>query len=434
MSNFENDLNNNIDNSNNFGNIGDLSLKRDKSNPKTIGIPSDLQTKEVFDVLPGEDNHQKLIHLMKAFEEKVSREKKLAFENNVTMINKCLETIESQVDAISKGLATEEARMRETYIDGVKAELDLWADNWDDMVKLTEDNEELSKSNANLLEKIDKLNADIVNLNKDIENLEEDKNKLTSENNELFRVKVDHDATVSSIKDAYEVDIKNHLSSIASLKDKLSAATAKLEQVEEENKKLDTKLVTLSEERVKEIDSYRAKIENVRIESNKKDLAIEKLNDDLNAEKSKKTTLEQEVNDLKKSIVSKDELIGIHLESVKTLKSETSALQKDNNKLNEYIKNLKVEYKGVVAVANEKYNELSSKYEGASLELKTAKVENQILSDNYNDSKAKLNQLEVDLKGANEKIASSDAKIFKLEFELNALKEKYNALLENEGK
>ena len=186
----ENKNKNNNDNNTNSVDLVSLIDKvefdRDKATEKTIGVPSDIKTKAAFDALPGKENHQKLVGLLKRFADNVSKERKLAFESNVILINKSLATVAAQVEAISKGLVSEEARMRSVYIDDIKAEFDEFAKDWDKVVELTEVNQKLNDDNAKLSDKIDSLKSNIYDLNKEIEDLNDSRNELIKDNNALL--------------------------------------------------------------------------------------------------------------------------------------------------------------------------------------------------------------------------------------------------------
>ena len=433
----ESNLNDNIENNSTKNN--QLSFDRDKTDSTTIGIPTDNNTREIFKGLPGADNHQKLVTIMKAFEEKVAREKGLAFVDNVDLINKCIDTIATQVKSISQGLATEEARMRSEYIDDTRAQLYEVKDSHGTITELTDKNEKLAENNEKLNSTVEDLRVDIVSLNKDIADLNKIKNELINENNELLKNQNTYKDSLNALKETYESKIEEFVSKVSELRDQLSISSTKLHQLQEDNKKLETKISDITSKHESEIDNLRVKLHNEEINSVKKDADITSLKKELEqaleANKKDKELNENILKDKDENIKALEEDMNVLISTndsnknlIKSYKAEIEDSKKNINKLSAEIKSKDDE----IADTNKNYKQVSSELEKITLQLKSSQLESNTYKMQSDTNVRKLKESETVLCETRNKLADEEKRSFKLEFELNSIKEKYEALIKKQ--
>lgn len=409
--------------------IDNVSFARDKYTSKTIGIPSDSKTKEAFDALPGADNHQRLVNLMKRFSEAVSKEQKLTFESNVVLINKSLATVSAQVEAISKGLVSEEARMRSLYIDDIKAEFDEFAKDWDKVVELTEVNQKLNDDNVKLSDKIDSLKSDIVNLNNEIEDLNDSRNELIKDNNTLLKEQKRYDDNVRALKELHEKDIKDLNLKLSESNDNLLSTSAQLEQIKSENLKLDSKINQLNKDHHTELEDLRNRLQDERVNSIEKDSKISGLISELDVVSSALKEYREE---------------NLRLEDdVKTLKDENGSCENKIEKLEKSIEDLELKEVDAKKLIKSKDSEihylnkrnklLADDVEKITLDLKALTLEAESRKKENDMLSAKVKNQDAVIHEIKNKFDEKEKENFKLNLEIANLKKELEKYLKTDN-
>ncbi|MGL4914335.1 MAG: hypothetical protein ACRC3Y_18095 [Romboutsia sp.] len=410
--------------------LNQLSFNKDKGKPKTIAVASDVKTRKIFDsVLKDHDGHEKIVTLMKAFEEKVAREKRIAFVDNVDMINRCIETVAQQVKAMSIGLATEEARMKSEYIDRTRAQLAEVMGSYDTIIELTDENGKLSETNEKLNNTVEDLRLNIKKLEEEVECIIILKNDLISENNELLKNQNKYKDNLDAVKKSYEDKIGELVSNVAELNDKLSIMTTKYNQVKEDNAKLEGKMDELSVKYSSEIESLRTKLEEERISSVRKDADIKSLESTNAVHKKDLVDMQKEIESLDKE---NNKLSGDNHRHVTALTAYADEIEELKKNISGHDEAIKVKNDEILNIGS-RCKQLTSDLEDITLKLKTAELESESYKGQFDSSIKKQNETESVLHETKNKLADEEKKTFKLEFELNAMKLKYDELL-NEKK
>ena len=291
--------------------INDTKMLTNDGKAYQVGAKTSRGLKIAFSLLDG-SNNDKVKDLMLKKEDALKAGVAVAFNDNISVIDKCLDSIRSQVDAISKGIMSEEARYKAKYLDPMNAKINEISKDLVSNEVMQVQIDSLKKENENLEFEVSTL-KDIRNENEVlISQQKEEITALTSENRFLMKESKEFDAKLeSAIKDS-EKNLKESLEEVDKLTKELESMNLRLEQTTTNENALKEEIKTMKANHTSEINNLNKssmdaerklnkEIVNLNVAKNKLEsekISLETLKDSLSTEntKLKETAAEYEKN------------------------------------------------------------------------------------------------------------------------------------------
>lgn len=368
--------------------MNDDKMLSDDNKAYQIASKTSRGAKILYTLLNG-SNHEKIKELLSMKEEALKSGVAVAFSDNITVIENSLESIKSQVAAISKGIMSEEARYKARFLDPMASKIDEITIELANNEIMESQLDRLTGENEKLVKDVERLNLSNEKNKATIIEQKETINELTAESRELMKANKDFNKTLETAKSEFNKKIDKYLSSIKELEKEKETLTIKLEQAALTESNLREEMKLARTEHVEEVNKINQTSLSVERELNGKIL-------DLNV-------------------------------SINTLQSEKSSLESLNKLLSEENRTLKT---SVNDSSSEKKN-MESQISLLTLEKKALEVEvkgkdelieshNQNIKNYLKDIKELNNKLDGEIKLRHEK----ENKIVQLELQLNDLKDK----------
>lgn len=386
-------------NENNNNNVNEEVVEQVEITKTNTTVPFSARVlesdKKMFkEVMEGTDS-EKLRKLIQAYEKQKATEDSFTLTKEITYIQKAVDTIVSNLNAINRNVNQQEIMLREKYVEGFGSELKEIESRLEAEEILQARIVNLENINENLLADKEKNETKIDELNEKIEGLEEDNSKYVALNTEI---------------------VAKENSYINQMREKDTLLTQKeleLRDLETENNK---KLIELEENYKKQLQELQAELE----QTNKQHI-------DSMAEASKeKAVLETKVSNLQ--------------ENIEDLKAEKDTLNANLKEIREQykvdLKAKETEYKQEIKDVEDKFkvekeilnNSLKEAQEQRNQELKTIKDEHktelQVLEDKVSEAQKEVNKTEIKMAKLEAKLESKAESESNLKAELENLKEK----------
>lgn len=375
--------------------LNDNSMLDENGKPAQIAAKTSVGNRAFFNSLPGASNHEKISLLRKEYEKAVSAKSEVIFADNVSVINNCLESIKSQVDAISKGIRAEESRIRKTFIEPLSDKIAEYENEVEDIAELTTSVERLSKENDKLTKELDKLKDLKEDNEKTIAEQVATINDLTSESRNLMK----ENKSINEKLESLTNDIEGRLSEQRNSYEE--ALTSQRNSYEED-------LTSKS----KEIDGLNKRIESLNLELDQLSKTEETLRSEIKDLKSDKLDVE---NNYKKQILDLNVAKNNAEFKAKSLEMEKDKLKSENSNMS-------------IAIANFKTNQTNIEntmkllnIDKSTLEVKVKELEGLVSlhNENINNKQAQVNNLEEQLQGEAKLRQERELEISKLQITLN---------------
>lgn len=354
-----------------------------------VSMKTSEGNREFLKTLPGKSHHENISILRAVYEEAERAKITVAFADNMSIINNCLEGIRAQVEAISKGISTEEARIKRDFIYPLSDKITKYENEVEDIEELISQVDRLSKENEKLASDLDKS-----------KNLNESKEKIISENidtineltaesrnlmkaNKLMSDKIDElnngiEKELSEQRDEYEKSLKEKDDTISGLNKDIDSLKLERDQLGKTEESLREEIKTLKSDKLEAENEYKKQILDLNVDKN-------------NAEFE-----------------------------VKSLAMEKEKLESENASLNTSIEQFKTRQKEL----EDKVKELS--IDKNTLEVKVEELKGLVSSHNKNigDKQTEINKLEGDLKKEIKLRQEKEHEIVKLKIMLDELESK----------
>lgn len=286
--------------------------------------------KMILSLISGSSNHEKLKKAIKHLVEAEAASVTSAFADNIDVVEKCLDSIKSQIDAISKGLMSEEARFKAKYLDPMKAEIIGYAESACDMEEMKTQLDRLTNENEKLLNKVSKLEQVEDEYKTVVAEQKETINELTAESRDLMKANKDFNKTLEAAKSELNKKIDEHLNSIKTLEKEKDTLDIKLKQSAETEKGLREEIKTSRAAHIEEVNNINQTSLSVERDLNAK---ILELNVSINKLQSEKSSLES----LNKSLNEKNETLKSSVDTsnskIENMKSQVSSLTLEKKSL-----------------------------------------------------------------------------------------------------
>lgn len=366
----------------------DDKMLTDKDKAYQVTSKTSRGAKVLYTLLDG-SNHEKVKDLLSLKEDAMKAGVAVAFNDNIVVIENSLESIKSQVAAISKGIMSEEARYKAKFLDPMTS-------------------------------RIEEITADLINneiMQSQLDRLSLENEKLTKEVEKLTLTNQENAATMAEQKDTI-----NELTSES--RDLMKANKLMSEKIDEFNNNIEKELSEQRdgyEEKLKakddEIDGLNKTIESLEFERDQLSKTEEALRLEINGLKSDKLETE---NRYKKEILDLNIAKNDAEYKVTSITMQKDKLEDENKSLNNSLEQFKLREKEL----EDNVKEL--KINNSSLEVRVDELNNLIGSHNKNieDKQAKINGLEKDLQNEIKLRQERELEITRLQMLLNDLENK----------
>lgn len=373
----------------------DDKMLSDENKAYQISTKTSRGAKILYTLLNG-SNHEKIKELLAMKEEAMKSGVAVAFSDNIAVIERSLESIKSQVAAISAGIMSEEARYKAKFLDPMASKINELTTDLVNSEVMQSQCDRLSMENEKLVKDVEKLT--LVNEKNEATIVEQKEriNELTAESmdimkaNKLMSEKIDdlnkvREKELSDLRDEYEGDL-----------------------VEKDNT----------------ISTLNKRIESLELESSQQLKTEESLREEMKTLKEDKLETE---NKLKQNILDLSKEKNEAEFKVASVSMEKDKLKNENVSLNSSIDQFKTRQKEL----EDRVNSLS--IDKNSLEVKVQSLEALVSSHNKNieDKQTSINGLEVDLKKEIQLRQEKEHEIAKLEMIVAELRSKLSEIDSN---
>lgn len=383
-------------NENNNNNVNEEVVEQVEITKTNTTVPFSARVlesdKKMFkEVMEGTDS-EKLRKLIQAYEKQKATEDSFTLTKEITYIQKAVDTIVSNLNAINRNVNQQEIMLREKYVEGFGSELKEIESRLEAEEILQARIVNLENINENLLADKEKNEIKINELNEKITGLEEENNKYIALNSEIVSRESGY---INQIHEKDSLLTQKELE----LRDLKSEHKNKLAELEEDYKKQLQKLQNNLEQANKQ------HVDNMAEASKEKAILETKVNslqeniEDLKAEKdvlnaTLKEVREQHKADLK---VKNDE----HKQEIKDVEDKFNVEKESlNNSLKEAqeqhkieLKNIKNEHKKELKNLEDKMGEAQSKATKTEIQLAKLEAKLEAKTESESNLKAELDTL-----------------------------------------
>ena len=300
----------------------------------------------------------------------------VAFSDNITVIENSLESIKSQVAAISKGIMSEEARYKARFLDPMASKIDEITIELANNEIMESQLDRLTGENEKLVKDVERLNLSNEKNKATIIEQKETINELTAESRELMKANKDFNKTLETAKSEFNKKIDKYLSSIKELEKEKETLTIKLEQAALTESNLREEMKLARTEHVEEVNKINQTSLSVERELNGKILDLNVSINTLQSEKSsleslnkllseENRTLKTSVNDSsseKKNMESQISLLTLEKKALEVeVKGKDELIESHNQNIKNYLKEIKElnnKLDGEIKLRHEKENKI----------------------------------------------------------------------------
>ena len=284
--------------------VEEISVIEDKNVNLSLRTKESLKAK--FKDVEGQTDNDKLIKLLELYNKFQATQDKFSIDDNLAVIDKAMNTIQSQIKAITSSVNQYETTLYENYIVGVSEELNTVREEIENEEMLNVKIFNSLKENEMLNEKLQKAEEEKTKIKTKLLELEEENkncislnNSLVSKENDYINKLIEKDAVINS------KSIENN--------NLINAYEIKLNELEAKYKAEMDKLIN----KINVIEKDRAVIEK------EKENLI-----------SQNTDLKADIEQIKKESKSDIKLLEKeHRNEIKALENEIKELEKQNAKL-----------------------------------------------------------------------------------------------------
>lgn len=373
----------------------DNKMLTDKDKAYQVTSKTSRGAKVLYTLLDG-SNHEKIIDLLSSKEEAMKAGVAVAFNDNITVIENSLDTIKSQVAAISKGIMSEEARYKAKYLDPITSRINELTDELvanevmqSQLDRLNGENEKLVKDIEKLTVENEKSKATITEQNDTINELTRESrdlmkaNKLMSEKIDGFNSNIEKE--LSEQRAIYEEDLESKDNEISGLNKTIESLVFERDQLSKTEQTLRDEIKNLKADKLETENKFKNDILDLNIEKN------------------------DAVHQISSITMQKDKLEAEN----KSLSSSLEQFKAREKELEDDVKALKIN--------------------NSSLEVKVDELSGLISSHNKNieEKQTKINGLEQDLQSEIKLRQEKEHEITKLEMLLGDLRNKLQKINEN---
>ena len=179
--------------------MNDDKMLSDDNKAYQIASKTSRGAKILYTLLNG-SNHEKIKELLSMKEEALKSGVAVAFSDNITVIENSLESIKSQVAAISKGIMSEEARYKARFLDPMASKIDEITIELANNEIMESQLDRLTGENEKLVKDVERLNLSNEKNKATIIEQKETINELTAESRELMKANKDFNKIVEGAR------------------------------------------------------------------------------------------------------------------------------------------------------------------------------------------------------------------------------------------
>lgn len=355
--------------------MNDDKMLSDDNKAYQIASKTSRGAKILYTLLNG-SNHEKIKELLSMKEEALKSGVAVAFSDNITVIENSLESIKSQVAAISKGIMSEEARYKARFLDPMASKIDEITIELANNEIMESQLDRLTGENEKLVKDVERLNLSNEKNKATIIEQKETINELTAESRELMKANKDFNKTLETAKSEFNKKIDKYLSSIKELEKEKETLTIKLEQAALTESNLREEMKLARTEHVEEVNKINQTSLSVERELNGKILDLNVSINTLQSEKSsleslnkllseENRTLKTSVNDSsseKKNMESQISLLTLEKKALEVeVKGKDELIESHNQNIKNYLKEIKElnnKLDGEIKLRHEKENKI----------------------------------------------------------------------------
>lgn len=340
--------------------MNDDKMSTDNDRPYQLSAKTSRGAKILYNLLNG-SNHEKIKDLLSMKEEAMKAGVAVAFNDNIIVIENSLESIKSQVAAISKGIMSEEARYKARFLDPMASKIEeITTDLVNNEIMQTQ-LDRLSLENEKLTKEVEKLTLTNEENTATMAEQKDTINELTKESRDLMKAnklmseKIDGfnnniEKELAEQKNSYEKELKTKDDEISGLNKTIESLELERTQLSRTEETLRAEIKELKSDKLETENKHKEEVLNLNIAKNNAEFNVtsitmqkEKLenentslNNSLEQYKTRQKELEDNVNELKinnSSLeVKVDELnslIGSHNKNIEEKQTKINGLEQD---------------------------------------------------------------------------------------------------------
>lgn len=366
--------------------------------------------KETFKIEMEGTDSEKLRKLIQAYEKQKATEDSFTLNREITYIQKAVDTIVSNLNAINRNVNQQEIMLREKYVEGFGSELKEIESRLETEEILQARIVNLENSNQNLLADKEKNEVKINELNEKITGLEEENNKYIALNSEIVNKENNY------INQLHEKDSLLSEKELQ-IRDLKAEHNKKLEQLEENYKKQLQELQNNLEQATKQHADEMAEASKEKAILETK---VNSLEENVAELKTEKDTLNANLKEVREQC--KQELNSKEIEHKQEIKDVEDKFNIEKENLNNNLKEVKeqhrIELKNIKNEHKEELKNLEDKMgeaqrEATKMEVEVAKVQARLEAKTESET-----NLKEELKDLREKLRISEELNKKLKEEI----------------
>lgn len=396
-------------NENNNNNVNEEVVEQVEITKTNTTVPFSARVlesdKKMFkEVMEGTDS-EKLRKLIQAYEKQKATEDSFTLTKEITYIQKAVDTIVSNLNAINRNVNQQEIMLREKYVEGFGSELKEIESRLEAEEILQARIVNLENINENLLADKEKNETKIDELNEKIIGLEQENNKYIALNTELV---ARENGYINQIHEKDTLLAEKELQ----LRDLEAESNRKLIELEENYKaKLQELQANLEQANKQHVDNMAEASKEKSVLETK----VSNLQENVEGLKLEKDTLNATVKDIREQ--HKAELKAKEIEHKQEIKDLESKLDTEKENLNKKAEELRNQYKTELESTKDEYKE----------NIKS-------LEDKVSEAQDKAVKMEIEVAKIQTKLETKTESETNLKAELDVLKEKLRVVEEENKK
>lgn len=289
--------------------MNDDKMLSDDNKAYQIASKTSRGAKILYTLLNG-SNHEKIKELLSMKEEALKSGVAVAFSDNITVIENSLESIKSQVVAISKGIMSEEARYKAKFLDPMSCKInELTVDLVNNEIMQTQ-LDRLSVENEKLVKYVEKLTLANEKSEATVVEQKERINELTGESRDLMKAnklmseKIDDlnkgiEEELSKQRNDYEEKLKLKDNDITELNKRIESLELEREQLVKTEGILRTDIKTLKDDKLETENKLKQEILDLNVDKNNAEFRVSSITMERDKFKNENASLNSSIEQFK---------------------------------------------------------------------------------------------------------------------------------------
>lgn len=384
----------------------DDKMLSDENKAYQISTKTSRGAKILYTLLNG-SNHEKIKELLAMKEEAMKSGVAVAFSDNIAVIERSLESIKSQVAAISAGIMSEEARYKAKFLDPMASKINELTTDLVNSEVMQSQCDRLSMENEKLVKDVEKLT--LVNEKNEATIVEQKEriNELTAESmdimkaNKLMSEKIDdlnkvREKELSDLRDEYEGDLVEKDDTISTLNKRIESLELESSQQLKTEESLREEMKTLKEDKLETENKLKQNILDLSKEKNEAEFKVASVSMEKDKLKNENVSLNSSIDQFKtrqKELEDRVNSLSIDKNSLEVKVQSLEALVSSHNKNIEdkqtSINGLEVDLKKEIQLRQEKEHEIAKlEMIVAELRSKLSEIDSNKVTDESIEGKA----------------------------------------------